>query len=373
LGTFFEKKGHSVFFLGTKGNSQFQDPRQYYVPDSRKFYTDQNIQFFMDFIKSKNIEIVINQNGTSPKNSKLAYCCRQLSVALISVIHNAPLGRIKHFNAAYADKFQKKGLSWLLPVTEFLLIKKILLWLYKQKYGRHYKNLCKKSDRVILLSESLKDELFFFTGKKDTVIGIPNPLPFEADDSSSVISKKNEIVYVGRIDFTQKRVDLLLQIWSKLYKKFSNWSFRVVGDGAQLAEVKLTSKKLGLENIYFEGFKDPQSYYKESSLFCMTSTYEGFPMVLVEAMQYGVVPFAFNSFLSVTDIIDDQVNGILIPPFDTGKYAAELARLMRDEKLRSRFALKAVEKSKDFNIEKIGAVWETLFEDIQSGKKSVNI
>jgi glycosyltransferase involved in cell wall biosynthesis len=375
LGTFFEKKGHRVFFLGLKANKQLEDSRQYFTPDSDRFYTKENIRYFWAFLKEKNIAVVINQGGSSPEISKVAYCCGQLHIVLISVIHTAPLGRIKYFSCVYADQFQKIGIKWILPLTNYLVIKNVLLFLYKQKYGGHYKKLCAKSDAVVLQSQKFKDELDFFTGSAtNNIYGIANPLSFSLDDApSKYINKKKELLYVGRIDFSQKRVDLLVRIWEKIYRKYPDWTLRIVGSGKQLKDTIELSKTLKLPRILFEGFQEPQKYYRDSALFCMTSSYESFGIVLVEAMQYGVVPFAFNSFLSVTDIIDNQINGVLIPPFDIDKYAAELERFMREDTLRKQFALKAIEKSKDFNLGKIGAEWETLFENMKSNKKLVNI
>lgn len=67
--------------------------------------------------------------------------------------------------------------------------------------------------------------------------------------------------------------------------------------------------KLNLRNIEFKGTQPSEPYYAESSVLCMTSTYEGFPMVLIEAQQYGCVPMAFDSFEAVHDIIEDGENG----------------------------------------------------------------
>ncbi len=76
----------------------------------------------------------------------------------------------------------------------------------------------------------------------------------------------------------------------------------------------------GIPNIRFVGYQDPLPYQLESSISCMTSLYEGWGMVLTEAMQCGAVPIAFNSFASVTDVIDHGRNGILVKPFSIKQY-----------------------------------------------------
>lgn len=83
-----------------------------------------------------------------------------------------------------------------------------------------------------------------------------------------------------------------------------------------------------LKRITFYGFQNPDEFYKKSLVSCMTSNFEGFGMVLVEAMQYGCVPFAFDTFTALHDIIDDGVNGFIIPPFDEDKYAETVERFV---------------------------------------------
>jgi glycosyltransferase involved in cell wall biosynthesis len=371
LASFLETKGYNVYFLGLKSINSTKDSRQYYLPDTSVIDKRSNIQYFMLFLREKNIQIVINQGGLVPKISRLAYHCRDMNVILISVIHNSLLASIKNFSSAYASRFQGRGVKWLLPFTDHTWLKNGLLQLYRLKYSRHYSALCKKSDKVVLLSGKFREELDFFTGRrlKDNVIGISNPVSFLPNSGNNKHrEKRKELLYVGRIDFSQKRVDLLLKIWERLHGQFPDWSLRIVGGGKQLTEAIRLSAQLGLKNIYFEGFQDPQKYYQNASLFCMTSSYEGFGIVLVEAMQYGVVPLAFNSYLSVTDIIEDHVDGILVPPFDITMYLSALKHLMENETLRKEYSKAAVKKTKEFSVEKIGGIWISLFDSLTKNR-----
>jgi glycosyltransferase involved in cell wall biosynthesis len=367
LASWLETKGYKIYFLGLKKSrvSLSVDSRQYYLPESRKFCTTGNIYYFLTFLKEKNIDIVINQGGIDPQSSELSYYCHQVNVKLISVIHNSLLASIKNFSSVHSDQFKKYGIMFLLPITDCSYIKILLLWLYKQKYRKHYSMLCKNSNIVILLSEKFKEELKYFIDNKigSNIIGLSNPVFIKQGDRD-YLKKEKELLYVGRIDFSQKRVDLLLKIWSKLYMRYSDWSLRIVGGGVQLENAIELASKMRLKNIYFEGFQEPWNYYQKASLFCMTSSFEGFPMVLVEAMQYGVIPFAFNSFISVTDIIDDDTNGILIQAFSVDKYVLELSRFMQDEPLRTKYAKAAILKSKEFTLEIIGNKWITIFNDL---------
>lgn len=106
-----------------------------------------------------------------------------------------------------------------------------------------------------------------------------------------------------------------MRIWEKVEKACPGWHLDIVGDGPDAELLKDSAQKLGLSRIVFHGFQNPGPYYSRASIFCMTSTFEGFGLVLVEAMQHGCVPIAFDSYPAVRDIISHGENGILIPPF----------------------------------------------------------
>ena len=120
-----------------------------------------------------------------------------------------------------------------------------------------------------------------------------------------------------------------------------------------------------MKQIYFEGFKtDVPKYLKKASILCLTSNTEGLPMVLLEAMKYGVIPFSYDSFASVYDIIDDCENGFIIPAFDEMDYVEKLKLLMQNQDLQNRMAINAFEKSKEFRLEVIIEKWGNLISEI---------
>ena len=117
----------------------------------------------------------------------------------------------------------------------------------------------------------------------------------------------------------------------------------------------------------FAGNTDPVPYYQESALIGLTSTKEGFPMVLIEAMQYGVVPVVFGSFASVYDLIDHQKNGMIAEPFNLAAYASLMSELMGDEDRRKKMAVEAIRTSANYTIEVIGSQWVKIFKEITEG------
>ena len=140
----------------------------------------------------------------------------------------------------------------------------------------------------------------------------------------------------------------------------------IVGDGPDKNYIKETSSKYGLHNVSFLGNQDPKIYYQRASIFMMTSSYEGWPMTLNEAKQNALVPLAFDSFKSLSEIIKDQENGFIIEPYDYNQYAKRLIKLMRDENYRERIAEKALIDSKRFALPIIMKKWVALFNSIKS-------
>lgn len=363
LANYLESKGYKVFFLGLTDNYSIKDKRQFLFPDISSYISEKNIIFFRSFLVEKSINIVINKGGTNPEISKLAYYSKIEGVKLISVVHNSLLGTMKNFSSAHKNHLEQLGIGWLLPFTDMKIVKNFLLMLYKCKYAKHYKSLCKKSDFVILESEKYKEELLFFMDGQsiDNVVGIPNFVVFE---ELVKVKREKEILYVGRINTSQKRVDLLLQIWGLLYDKFPDWSLKIVGGGDELESIKVLSSQSNLKNIFFYGFQKAKPFYETASFICLTSSFEGFGITLIEAMQYGVIPVAFNSYLSVTDIIDDKVNGCLITPFDINEYANTLSKLMSSQDELERLSTAAEQKAKRFDLSIVGEQWLSIFKKL---------
>ena len=362
LAEFLESRGYIVYFLGLNNIHGVNDKRQFILPNSTKFCSPENVQFYRNFLIEKSVKLVINKGGTNIELSELAIYCKVLDIRLITAIHNSVLGGAKNFSSTHKKQFEQMGIGKFLPLANTQIIKWGILLLYKWRYKDHYRLICKKSDLVILESEKQKEELEFFLkdGNLYNVIGIPN---FIIYDGLQAYHKEKDVLFVGRINTTQKRVDLLLKIWDLIHKEFPNWKLKIVGGGEELNSIKELSVKLKLRNVFFYGYTDAKPYYESASIICLTSSYEGFGLTLVEAMQHGVVPIAFNSYLSVTDIIDDKINGYLISPFDINEYANTLAKLMNDEKGLKIVATKAKVKARKFDLSIIGERWVKVLKD----------
>lgn len=139
------------------------------------------------------------------------------------------------------------------------------------------------------------------------------------------------------------------------------WRLTIVGDGEDRANLEGHVKALGLKHVSFEGFKSPIDYYKQASIFMLTSDFEGFPLVLAECMSFGVFPIVYNSYAAVGDIISDGKDGIVVP-FCAEGYKADIAaqmvaKIMKKVFLRNDMAMAAIENSKHYSLDEIYNKW----------------
>lgn len=181
--------------------------------------------------------------------------------------------------------------------------------------------------------------------------------------------KRREVIYVGRLSHEDKRVDRLLDIWHRIERNFPDWQLRIVGDGRERANLAAQAKRLKLKRVEFCGATaNPYQYYDTAAILCLTSTFEGWGLVLTEAQQAGVVPMAFACSEGVSEILSPSwENGVLIEPFDIDAYATALARLMSEDELRKQIAANCREKVKRYDLDHVGRSWEELLARVCRG------
>jgi GalNAc-alpha-(1->4)-GalNAc-alpha-(1->3)-diNAcBac-PP-undecaprenol alpha-1,4-N-acetyl-D-galactosaminyltransferase len=189
--------------------------------------------------------------------------------------------------------------------------------------------------------------------KNSKIIG--NPVNFQ-----SVVDfdkKKAVVLTVGRLIPT-KNVNRLIVMFAEIQKE-SHWKMFIVGGNAKklnLLEIyqnQVTEAKLQ-DTVFLLGEKsDVKPYYTEASIFAFSSTSEGFPNALAEGMAAGCACIAYDCIAGPSDIIDDGVNGFLIPEGNENLFKEKLLLLMNDTNLRARFAAAAQKKIKQFEAKEI--------------------
>lgn len=361
ISNYLRNQGHVVYYLGLQNSDS---PYQLTCPQ-QSAKSPINLAYIRQMVKVYHIDVVIFQAGISSLYADWGYVAKEAGAKLISCIHNSLLGSVDNIEGMCYPKFARFHCQFLLPILSSRWIKNVIKKVYILKKRHHYSKLLNQSDKVVLLSDKFKTDLAQFVNIDDYVqkiCAIPNPVSFEKSSRPSV--KEKRVLYVGRIDDRHKRVDLLLQIWKIVAKDKKDWALDIVGDGPFLNAAKRIVQQQEIPNVNFYGFCDPQPFYNRSSIFCMTSASEGFGIVLIEAMLAGVVPMAFKSYPSVTDIIDDGQSGLLVSPFDVEEYAEKLKSLMTDEEKLNKMVNSAVKKANLFSVDIIGDKWISLLNNL---------
>ena len=237
-----------------------------------------------------------------------------------------------------------------------------------------YQNAYKYGDAVILLSDSYISAYKEFAHLKDTnkLLAIPNCLPFEHTLTHEEIEAKDKTaLVVGRMVDFPKRISLILKMWQTIeqHPVAKDWNLDIVGDGPDLETFKSLANKLGLLHCIFHGRKDPIDYYRRSSLFFMTSEFEGFPMTLVEAQMMGCVPVAFDTFDSLKEVVTDKENGRIIPNNDTEKYVDTVIELMNSSDTRLKLVQNGLNNCQRYSQQTICNRWKSLIESLVVSKQ----
>ena len=329
LGQEMARRGHDVCYLArkkTQGEESDSD-RQFFLSDFSSLDA---------FLQEKHPDIFVFQDGDDSLILGADVFSRR-GIPLICCIHNDPCLFRGKIYAKYLRNFGRifAGVFMAFAKAEIFSKSRKLAELFRKNYV--------VADATVLLSRGFMEPFMRLIGTKlssNRVYAIPNPTPFSLQ-SVKIHLKRKELLFVGRMENGQKCMVLLLKAWARLEKRFPNWSLRLVGEGKDLPLIKKIKSVLSLERVFFEGRQAPAPYYRAASIFCMTSAYEGLPMVLIEAASFGCVPVAFDSFAAARDIIDDGGNGCLVPAFDLDAYAETLARLMSDDALRERLPKKS--------------------------------
>lgn len=233
------------------------------------------------------------------------------------------------------------------------------------KFDKFQKN--KIYDKVTVLTQADKD---FIGERLKNVVVLPNPLAFEPTDVSMLKSKEKIILAAGRLNaWHTKGFDNLIKAWGLIHTKYPDWKLKIIGSGKEKDYKYLNNlaKQNVVENaMELAGFiDDPIPYYQEASLFVLSSRYEGFGMVLIEAMSQGCACVACDYKGRQSEIITDENEGLVCPPDNYKELAKAIDRVISDEDLRRKMQLGAIERSKYYSVENTTRRWEKIFKELK--------
>lgn len=328
-------------------------------------YSADNVDRLHEILRNNMIDVVINQWGLPYVPCRvLCKAKKGLNIKTIAVYHNQidTNARIKDAEIALASTNN--------PLYRIILqIKKAIV---RQITSASMRYVYNHSDIYQVLSPSYVELFKSFTGIKNPskLMVQTNPVTVDSSNFHYMQAKKQkEIIYMGRIDYNQKRVFRVIDTWALLENDFPDWRLTIIGDGIERKNIEKQVKELKLKHVHFVGFQKPEPYYERASLLLLTSEYEGFPLVLAECMSFGVVPVVYDSYSAVGDIINNKIDGITIPYHSSGYDANEAAQsikaIMISDCNRDKMAIAAIEKSKCYAINSIYDNWEKTFNTIK--------
>jgi glycosyltransferase involved in cell wall biosynthesis len=172
------------------------------------------------------------------------------------------------------------------------------------------------------------------------------------------------VLAAGRFAY-QKGFDMLLDAWAQVAPDHPGWTLRLCGSGQLKKQLRAQIGDLGLEDaVRFEGPADMAEAMSNASIFALSSRFEGFPLILLEAMSKGMAVVSFDCPTGPGEIIDDRRNGVIVPEKDVDAFAAGLRALIEDEELRRACGGAAVETAQAYTMDAIGPRWDALLDDL---------
>ena len=313
----------------------------------------ENVTFINGIINSGHITHIIFQDSYSNFYKVLKHIDNRKAIIIIGVEHNTPLCFLKDLKA------RDFGLGSIINGM-LNCLRQIKVYYKITKHHSEFYNWC---NHYVLLSEAFINDfkrVNLYRQRKVSIIN--NPLTINTISISTVETKEKEILFVGRLNL-QKGIDYLLEIWKRFSPLVPDYKLSILGEGELRDEINTYISENNLRNISVLGYQsDMIPFYKRSQFLLMTSRFEGYPLVLAEAMAFGCVPFAFNSFGSVYDIITPDV-GEIIPSFDCGEYVQRLLDVKNDKTRWKMMSMAGMERARtNFSMDVVLQKWMQLID-----------
>ena len=217
-----------------------------------------------------------------------------------------------------------------------------------------------KYDQFIVLTN---EDKINWKQKIHNVKYISNILPFEKEGKAELAQK--HVIAVGRLD-SQKGFNRLIDIWALVTSKHPDWILDIYGQGSDFRKLQSQIDSYGISNttIIHQPDQNIKDHYLNSSIFVMTSVYEGLPMTLLEANGLGLPSVCYDFSCGPKDVIIDGINGFLVKDGDSNTFADRLLILMENDNIRKRMGQEAYQMSERYSCKNIMCKWVTLFNEL---------
>ena len=238
---------------------------------------------------------------------------------------------------------------------------------YANYYGSFIKSIrnfiYRRSAKIVVLTGNDKEYFDTVFSSNHTLV-IPNPVILTEKHYSSLVNK--EIISLGRLQY-QKGYDNLVDIFNSVHKRYPDWHLSIYGEGALRKELQQKIDSLGLSDfMHLKGLTtDVPAVLRQSSIYVMSSRFEGFPMVLIEAMNQGVPCVSYRCPNGPSDIIQDGHNGLLVEDQNAAQLADAICYMIENDEERKQMGKNSCDSIDKYSASSICSMWECLFNDLK--------
>ncbi|TNY38738.1 glycosyltransferase family 4 protein [Thermomonospora catenispora] len=224
-----------------------------------------------------------------------------------------------------------------------------------------------KLDAVVSLTRQDEAEYRRALGDRVRTAQIPNPL--HTLDVPRTDHEAKVVAAAGRLT-KQKGFDLLIEAFARVVERHPDWTLRIYGSGPQEKRLRTLIHRRHLYNHVFlmGAARNLDAELAQASIYALSSRFEGFAMVVLEALNCGLPLVSFDCPTGPREVIRDGDNGLLVPPEDVDALGAALCRLIEDRALRRRLGAAAVGTAAEYGPAQIRARWEALFAELLNAR-----
>lgn len=343
IAEYIAKRGHEVHIITSL------DPGLPKHSSEKNFFIHRLLYYSFPFLGSQLFRLFVIREilKINPDIIHVQAIFASIPIILIKVLFNYPL-------VIYA-----RGSDVYLPSHLSKITRKILL---------------KKADRVIALTEHMKDTIQEFYS--DKIVVIPNGVDSRFFSSETVKTEKDllvrELLFVGRLD-PVKGISFLLHAVALIKKKYPDVHLTIIGDGKEKKTLLKLIERLNISNniIFLGAISHERIHYhmNRSKIFILPSLSEGFPLAILEAMAAGL-PIIASSIGGIIEIIDDGLNGFLVEPKNPEDIAEKVIYLFQNEHIWQKISLNCRKKAGDYSWNSVVESLIEIYEDIVYSTKN---
>ena len=358
------KEEYEIVFIGK--NNNFSDEFKCIEYDNKTFMSKSE-KLYSTFIRAINKYTNIMNKESKKQSLKKAYFSNNALTKLKEILENekidyciATAGANSMLLGYVAKNVKTHCIGWQLNSYEAYFEN-------KHKYMWHQNHIFKEAinnlDSYIVLNNDDKDKIYEKMNIEAKVIY--NPTSYDVEKCSEL---KDKVFMAAGHLWEGKGFDLLIRSFAMFAERNSDWKLHIYGVGPDKNKLQDISERLQVaDRVVFKGnTPDTREAFRQSAVFCLSSRWEGMPMIALESLEMGVPIIAYD-ITAVKPIIDDGENGIIIEKFDVKMFASAMETLAVNDDVRTKYGKKAKEKSKEFNIDSIVSKWKDEFSCVKEG------